>query len=285
MGTPSLRRPGAPPALIGHRGCGSGRAEDGPAENTLASLLAAVERGADWVELDVRRTADDHLVLLHHATVDDERFLADLTWAEAARLGVATDRFGVELLSDVLAALPAGTGVDLDLKTSLEDALRPPETTTAGLLADVLERDARPDQPLMVTSFDPAALLQLRGRGLPGLRLGLLTWKHFPLRKAVPAAAHLGLDAVVAHVPSFARNDVDPAPVHRPAAHTVDVAHRAGLDVLAWCPGPAEAVELAAAGVDGLIVNDLVGVRDALTGRGGSADSQREHRGSTHPNG
>lgn len=269
MRTTSLRPSGAPPVLIGHRGCGSGSA-DGLVENTLASLLAALDRGADWVELDVRRTADDRLVLLHHATVEDERFLADLTWTEAAALGG-------ELLDDVLAALPPGAAVDLDLKTSLEDALRPPERTTAGLLADLLAAlpaagtgtgsgDSAVRRPLMVTSFDPAALVQLRDRGIPELRLGLLTWKHFPLRKAVPAAVHLGLDAVVAHVPSFGRNDVDPAPVHRPAAHTVDVAHRAGLDVLAWCPGPAEAAELARAGVDGLIVNDLHGVRSALAG-------------------
>jgi glycerophosphoryl diester phosphodiesterase len=36
----------------------------------------------------------------------------------------------------------------------------------------------------------------------------------------------------------------------------VRVAHEAGLQVVAWCPGPAEGDALIAAGVDCLIVDD-----------------------------
>ena len=39
-------------------------------ENSLSSIRAAIELGADYVELDVRTTLDGRLVLMHDATVD-----------------------------------------------------------------------------------------------------------------------------------------------------------------------------------------------------------------------
>jgi glycerophosphoryl diester phosphodiesterase len=39
-------------------------------ENTLTALREAADAGADYVEMDVRRTADGHYVLLHDSTVD-----------------------------------------------------------------------------------------------------------------------------------------------------------------------------------------------------------------------
>ena len=39
-------------------------------ENTQASAVAAVDHGANWVELDVRRTRDNHLYNLHDETLD-----------------------------------------------------------------------------------------------------------------------------------------------------------------------------------------------------------------------
>ena len=51
--------------VIAHRG-GSGL---GP-ENTLAAFRRSLAAGADVLEMDVRTTADGHLVVLHDATVD-----------------------------------------------------------------------------------------------------------------------------------------------------------------------------------------------------------------------
>jgi glycerophosphoryl diester phosphodiesterase len=39
-------------------------------ENTLTALRQAAEAGIDYVEIDVRRTADGHYVLMHDSTVD-----------------------------------------------------------------------------------------------------------------------------------------------------------------------------------------------------------------------
>ena len=109
---------------------------------------------------------------------------------------------------------------------------------------------------MLVSSFDPAAVLIFRER-LPSVPIGLITWTRFPLRKAIPAAVHLGAQVVSVHFGSFALEPDGPvAAVERAPAETVRVAHEAGLQVATWCPKPPEAEQLAVAGVDCLIVDD-----------------------------
>lgn len=240
---------------------GKGEVE-GYRENTLDGFLAAVERGLRWVEVDVRRTADDELGVLHNPTTEEGAFLIDQPFAAASAHGLLR-------LADLLAALPPHVGVDFDVKSSLEDALLPRQRTTAALLAPLLEREAA-RRPVLVTSFDPSALLMIRA-AVPQVALGLMAWLYFPLRKAIPAAAHLDMQVVAAHWRSFAVNRIDPAPIHREAAYSVRIAHEAGLEVLAWSPPPKHARRLVDAGVDAVVVNDLAGTRRALAGLPGEA--------------
>jgi glycerophosphoryl diester phosphodiesterase len=46
--------------------------------------------------------------------------------------------------------------------------------------------------------------------------------------------------------------------------HSVEVAHRAGLEVMAWCPKPEDAPGYVQAGVDALVVDDVPGTLTAL---------------------
>jgi glycerophosphoryl diester phosphodiesterase len=229
------------PVLCGHRGSGRGAAE-----NTLPSFRAAVEAGMSWVEVDARVNADGVLVARHDAVVPDGRYISQLRSRE-------TDELGLMRVSDLLEDLPPGIGVDVDLKTSLEDAQRPREQTTAALVADLVAGERR---PLLVTSFDPAALMIVRERA-PHVPLGLLTWVRFPLRKAIPAAVHLGVQVVAPHVESLGLRQEVPLLGERPIADSVRVAHEAGLEVVAWCPLPGERDVLVEAGVDCLIVDDI----------------------------
>ena len=233
--------------LLGHRGLGRGTVE-GLTENTPESILAAARCGLRWVEFDVRRTLDDVLVVGHYPSLGDAQFVADLTLEQARRLGAVT-------LEAVLDLLPDGVGVNLDVKTSMEDAVRPRQRTTAALLGPVVSAEVA-RRPVLVSSFDPAALLIL-GESAPGIPRSLLTWVSFPLRKAIPAAAHLGVEAVAAHWSSFAANPTDRAPTFRSAEYAVGLAHDAGLEVVAWCPGADVARELLAAGVDAVVVDDV----------------------------
>jgi glycerophosphoryl diester phosphodiesterase len=229
------------PVLCGHRGSGRG-----PGENTLPSFQAAVAAGLSWVEVDARVTADGDLVAAHEPILPDGRFIAQLPAAATGLMRVA----------DLLEELPPGIGVDVDLKTSLEDAERPRNLTTAALVADLAAAHSS-RRPLLVTSFDPAALLIVRERA-PSLPLGLLTWIRFPLRKAIPAAVHLGVQVIAPHVESFGLRQEAPHPGERSVADAVAVAHAAGLQVVAWCPLPAERDVLLEAGVDCLVIDDVL---------------------------
>jgi len=235
------------PSVIGHRGLGKG-VVSGHRENTIASLLGAAEVGVDWVELDVARSADDALVVHHNPATVDGRFVVEQTAGQLRSVGIPT-------LEEVLEALPTSVRVVVDVKTILEDAPAPMSAGTAARLAPVLAREST-RRPVLVTSFDAAVLLWLRGE-VPGLRCGLISWLDFPLRMALPAAAHLGMSVACVHHRSFGANEIEPGPVHRDPAYSIGIAHEAGLEVVAWCPSELVAPSLVAAGVDAVCVNDV----------------------------
>lgn len=235
------------PVLCGHRGSGRG-VVGGHAENTLGSFRAAADAGLRWVEVDARVTADEELVARHDPVAPDGRFVSELRAAQ-------TDAQGIMRLEELFTGLAAEVAIDVEVKSSLKDALRPPERTTAALVAERLAAEA-PRRHLLLSSFDPAALT-IAARRAPDIPRGLLTWLRFPLRKAIPAAVHLGAQVVAPHVQSF---EIDAKRAHRrgerPAARAIEVAHAAGVQVLAWCPDRAQAKALIAAGVDCLVVDE-----------------------------
>ena len=215
------------PVLCGHRGSGRGTV-GGQRENTLGSFRAAVAAGVRWVEVDVRRRADGMLVASHDPLADPP----------------PEDLMPIE---ELLADLPPEIGVNLEIKSELADAQRPRDQTTAALTAELAAK-ANP-RPLLLTSFDPSAPLIVRERD-PQLRVGLLTWIRFPLRKAVPAAVHLGMDVVAPHVQSLQLEQEE-------LRASIRVAHEAGLQVVGWCPDREQAERLVAARIDCLIVDDV----------------------------
>jgi glycerophosphoryl diester phosphodiesterase len=238
---------GPGPAILGHRGLGRGTV-DGIHENTLESFLAAVALGIDWVEVDVRRTADDMLVVAHNPADDGGVFYADMTGEQAVGRGALR-------VEELLSALPEQVGVDFDVKTSMEDAARERAATTMGLLASVAARESR-RRGVLITSFDPGAL-DIARELAPGVPRGLLTWLDFPIGQAVGAAAHLDVQVLAPHWGSLRPNKIEPEPLQRPLPYVVDLVHQSGREFLAWCPGPEFAQKLLDAGVDALCVNDV----------------------------
>jgi glycerophosphoryl diester phosphodiesterase len=247
---------GSRPAVIGHRGSGSG-VVDGHRQNTLDSFAAAVRSGARWVEADVRRLGDDTLVVAHDASYPDGTCLADVPCAEAVRRGTLP-------LRTLLEELPADIGVNLDLKSSMEDCLRPPERTTAGLLGPVAEAECG-RRPVMVSSFDPAALQVLRAEA-PHVPLGLLTWYRFPVEMAVAACAHMDVEVLALHVGSI-WDDSHGEPLDLAGVDSLlRMLHRCGRQLLVWCPDIQVARVLVAAGADAVVVDDVPGALAALSG-------------------
>ena len=110
--------------------------------------------------------------------------------------------------------------------------------------------------------------LQDRKDTIARVPLGLITWLNFPSRHGIAAAANMGLDAICMHTGTFGLRLERPRPTDHTVERVIDMAHRAGLEVLAWVPNPADAVRLARAGADALCVDDVPGVLAALAGSG-----------------
>lgn len=71
--------------IAAHRGCWKGSSE-----NSLDAIEKCISLGVSIVELDVRKTKDNVLILMHDETVDrttnGKGAVEDLTWAEISRL-------------------------------------------------------------------------------------------------------------------------------------------------------------------------------------------------------
>lgn len=228
---------GAVPLVVAHRGASAAH----PPGNTLEAFAAASDLGADWVELDVRPTADGALAVHHDADLPDGRTIAEVGAAELPGW--------VPLLDAALGACGL-LGVNVELKADC-----PPATHDVMVEAVVAELRRRGEPARwLLTSFDWS--LMERARALaPELPTGLLL---FDPQQAGPAleAAHRGGHSAV--------NPWDPAV----DADYVARAHEAGLAVNVWTvDDPDRIAELAAMGVDGVITN-VPEVARALLSRG-----------------
>jgi glycerophosphoryl diester phosphodiesterase len=253
------------PSIVGHRGFGAGN-PGGYRENTVASFLAAVACGLIWVELDVHRSRDGELMVCHEPVAPSGGAIVTRTAADLGADGVAT-------LAEVLTALPADVAVNIDVKTIINDAVDPPVHRTHARVADVLREQHR-TRRFLVSSFDPSVVVYLAARrdAIGEAALGLIAGPGLPARHAIPAAANLGLDAVCLHTDVLHGRGQHSGPAVLSRKRIVQTAHQAGLEVLTWSPGPDDAVQLAADGVDAVCVNDIPGVQAALAAAIGSRD-------------
>lgn len=217
--------------VIAHRG--ASRAEH---ENTLAAFRRAAELGATWVELDVRRSVDDGLVVHHDPRFADGRLIAVTPAAERPA--------HVPLLADALAAC-APLRVNVEIKNSDdEDGYDPDHAVVGGVVALLRETDWR--DRVLISCFDRPTLDTVR-RADDGLATALLT-SQVPIDAAERDAwlAGLAADGHVALHPQWALVDED----------LVRACHAVGLAVNVWTVDhPTAIARLAAWGVDGVCTN------------------------------
>lgn len=257
---------GARVTNVAHRGA-SGVAP----ENTLAAVRAAAGTGADMVEVDVQRSADGVLVIMHDTTLErttdaEEVFpdredydLADFTFDELRQLDAGSwfdEAFAGEqipTLDEVIAALPGGAGLLLEVKS--------PELYP-GLAADVAEAlagwpgyvRAHPRaQRLVVQSFDWDFMREYHELQ-PGVAVGLLG--------GPPSDAELVELAAWADQINPSHTTVD--------AEVIDRIHELGMSVNVYTVNdPQRMRELVELGVDGIITNYPAVLSKVLRGRPG----------------
>jgi glycerophosphoryl diester phosphodiesterase len=207
-------------------------------ENTLPAFTSAVREGADMVELDLRRTRDGEIVVLHDATLmrlwGDGRKVADLDLAAVREIGDGQTR--IPTFGEVLHQIDVPLMVDLNAPT-VEGALH--EVRRAAAMA----------RALFVTG-DVAALRRLRDLA-PDARIGL-TW--VAQEPPPPTLLHeLGAEY---WNPMFTLVTSD----------RVAEVHGMGLNVSTWTVDkPRHMTRVVAAGVDAIVSNRIRRLRRHLS--------------------
>jgi glycerophosphoryl diester phosphodiesterase len=217
MGVVAIAHRGEP---VGHR------------ENTLSAFAAAVDDGADMVELDLRRTREGEIVVLHDQTLERlwgvAASVGDLDLADVTALGAGDLR--IPTLRAVLEAVPLPLMVDFTRREVVAGGLR--AVRAAGAL----------DRCLFVTG-NVEALRGLRALS-PEARLGL-TW----VEDAQPPLALLAELAAECWNPMFGL--VTP--------EGVAAVHDAGRRVSTWTvDSPEDMTRVLGAGVDAGVSNRIV---------------------------
>jgi glycerophosphoryl diester phosphodiesterase len=208
---------------IGHRGA---RAYE--PENTLRSFKKAVEMGVDAVELDVRKTKDRQLVVIHDAdvkkTTDGKGLVSELTLKELKEFSAEKGE-KIPTLKEALDFLDKKAKILIELKeTDVEKQV----------LAVVREKGLQKN--VIIVSFMEETLGKVRKLDKE-VETGLIYVKH---KNPIKAALDLEASYLL--------------PLYR-FTHTANVkkAHENGLKVIVWTINkPEEVIEYVKKGVDGI---------------------------------
>lgn len=217
-------------------------------ENTIAAFAAAMEAGADGVELDVQLTSDGVPVVIHDETVDRTHdgtgTVSSFTLAQLQKLKSKIKPKGdpmvtrIPTLAEVLDLLATGSQlINVELKNTVE----PYKGLEKKVLTAVAERKL--SRRVVLSSFNHYSLQRLRERGWTGelaaVHDGMLRepWRYF--RELDVQAVHPPRHVLM--VPGF-----------------VTRAHRAGFKVRVWTVNKsAQRQRCVRLGVDGIFTDVL----------------------------
>lgn len=211
--------------VLAHRG-----ASRAALENTIAAFVAAGVMGAHGVELDVRRTADDQLVVHHDAHLPDGRVIC-ATASETLPAHVPT-------LDEALDAC-SGMWVNIEIKNDDNEPDFDPHEWVADQTMQLLARRGEPDRWL-ISSFRIETVDRCRAVA-PHIRTAWLTDKGpQDVIDLVRQRGHAALHPNVRYV----------------TRDLIEQCHRVGIAVNTWtCDNPARMRELMLWGVDGICTN------------------------------
>lgn len=208
---------------VGHRG-----AKAYEPENTIRSFKKAIELGVDAVELDVRRTRDGELIVIHDSnvekTTDGEREVGEMTLREIKEINLEKGE-KIPTLDEALDFLDGKVKILIELKES-------------GYEEDVygLVRDKGLKEHVVIVSFKEEALKRIRDLDSE-IETGFIYARY---RKPLKRAFELKTDYVL---PLY----------HFTHSSTVKKAHEMGLKVIVWTINEKEDAEkFVRKGVDGI---------------------------------
>jgi glycerophosphoryl diester phosphodiesterase len=218
--------------IIGHRGAPLLE----PPGNTLVSLLRAVEAGAEMLEVDVRRTRDDVLILDHenvHLLDGEEVPLRDRSFSQWRQHGGDWGQTLLTLEEVFALALEAEVGLMLDFK----------EPGTEGMVARAIRKSQFPLSSLLVAGAGETSRRILRG-----------------LDPRIPLSLTLDMDEASIITPQLLLElDTEAVTWHHRllTPQIVDILHRRDILVYAWTVDLTEDMRrmVEVCHVDGIITN------------------------------
>ena len=223
------------PTVIAHRG-----AREAAQENTLPAFRLAREFGAEWVELDARRTADGVVVVHHDAQLADGRVLAELTVDELP-----------EFIPSLAEALEEchDMGVNIEIKNLPSDPDYDADHLVSEAVAGLVQAYLGPERTI-VSSFNIDTLDRLHAVD-PTIPLAYLFAIGDPAMAIARACAH-EMTAIHPYDPLV-------------TASLVKRAQDEGLAVNVWTVNDPERMKvLAGFGVDGICTDVPDVARDVL---------------------
>jgi glycerophosphoryl diester phosphodiesterase len=217
----------APPLIAAHRG--ASRAER---ENTVEAFATAVSMRADMVELDVRLSADNQMMVHHDAVIGGLGAVSELRSADIPQY-VPTLALALDACADLQ--------VNIEIKSDPDEPGYDPQHRLTRLVVDSLRADTRRDR-YIISSFD-RAVIDLVKELDSDLATGFLYTVSTRPSKIVESCVRDQHQAI--------------HPYHRPLVRkTVDQAREAGLAVNVWTVDDTDRMQtLATWGVSALITN------------------------------
>ena len=222
--------------VIAHRGASAAERE-----NTLDAFRAAVRLNADGVELDVRRTANEVLVVHHDAHLPDGRAIIELDDGELPDW-VPTLAEVMEVCRD--PAVGREFIVNIEIKSAPNDPDYDAEHQVSAAVAGLVLGWGMGESgnKVIVSSFDMEALNRIRAID-PTIPTAYITFEVLApelLVSRVTAAGHTAIHPYVAST----------------SQALVDAAHAAGLQINVWTVNdPDQITHLATLGADAVITD------------------------------
>lgn len=227
------------PVVIAHRGASVERQQ-----NTLEAFQLAVEMGSDWIELDVRRSADDVLVVSHDAHLADGRTIVEHPYDDLP-----------EWLPTLAEALDAcgSAQVNIEIKNEPDDPDYDAEHQISDAVVGLALAFREPDE-LLVSSFNLDTVRRIRSVD-DRINVGFVTgYDILQVQMVIDYAVESGMAAIIPFDTTVDRRFVDRA-------------HDAGLEIYPWTVNePDRMVELLALGVDGIITDTPDIARELIDG-------------------
>ena len=247
--------------VVAHRGASAAEPE-----NTLPAFEAAVEAGADVIELDVRLTADGVPVILHDpdvsATTDGSGLVHQLSSAQVKRLDASGDRPGrvsIPTLAEALEVIgrTPHVAVDLEIKNIPgEAAFDSPDESILRATLVCLEEAAFPAS-VIVSSFNWITIERCKELA-PHVATGFLTVGAVDPHASLAYARQHGHEFVLPHA----------AALLEAGEGFVEAAHGEDVRVGTWTvDAEDDLARLFRWGVDAVASNDpilAVAVRDRV---------------------